>query len=145
MRNRRASQRLMAEMNVVPYIDVTLVLLIIFMITAPLITQGVKVDLPKVASEVIPPSDNEPIIVSVDEQGAFYIDYGESPNQAIDAETLRARVATVLKYQPRAIFLLKGDQNVPYGRVVDAMSLLQSAGIGSVGLITQSPEQQLER
>ena len=86
----RRGKRLIAEMNVVPYIDVTLVLLIIFMITAPLITQGVKVDLPQAPSQVIQPSDNEPVIVSIDPAGKIYVDLGEQPSAPIDEETLVA-------------------------------------------------------
>jgi biopolymer transport protein TolR len=135
----RRGKRLMAEMNVVPYIDVTLVLLIIFMITAPLITQGVKVELPQAPSEVIEPQQEEPVIVSIDAAGAIYVDLGENPEEAIDEQTLVTRVAGIKKYKPKTEFLVRGDTGVPYGRVVEVMALMQGAGLDSVGLLTQPP------
>lgn len=140
MRSRRTRQRLMSDINVVPYIDVMLVLLIIFMITAPLITQGVKIDLPQAPSEVIPPSEQEPVIVTVDPAGAIYIDYGEKPDSAVDEETLITRVAGLLKYRPDVQILVKGDRDAAYGTVVGVMTMLQSAGVDSVGLVTEPPE-----
>ncbi|HMM74350.1 MAG TPA: protein TolR [Gammaproteobacteria bacterium] len=138
---RRRGKRLMAEMNVVPYIDVTLVLLIIFMITAPLITQGVKVDLPQAPSEVMEPQQEEPVVVSIDAAGKLYVDLGEKPNEPIDEETLVTRVAGIKKYKPATEFLVRGDAGVPYGRVVEVMALMQGAGLDSVGLLTQPPEE----
>jgi biopolymer transport protein TolR len=135
----RRGKRLMAEMNVVPYIDVTLVLLIIFMITAPLITQGVKVDLPQAPSEVIQSSKNEPVIVSIDASGRIYVDVGEKPETPVDEETLVARIAGVSKYRPETDFLVRGDAGVSYGRIVEVMALMQAAGVKDVGLITQPP------
>jgi len=140
MRQRRSRQRLMAEINVVPYIDVMLVLLIIFMITAPLITQGVKIDLPQVPSEVIPSSQQEPVIVTVDAAGEVYIDFGDKPKAGIEEEVLVTRVAALLKYRPDIQILVKGDRDVAYGRVVAVMALLQGAGVDNVGLITEPPE-----
>lgn len=137
---RRRSKRLMAEMNVVPYIDVTLVLLIIFMITAPLITQGVKVDLPQAPSEVMEPQQEEPVVVSIDAEGNLYVDLGERPDEPIDEDTLVTRVAGIKKYKPATEFLVRGDAGVPYGRVVEVMALMQGAGLDSVGLLTQPPE-----
>ena len=135
----RRGKRLIAEMNVVPYIDVTLVLLIIFMITAPLITQGVKVDLPQAPSQVIQPSANEPVIVSIDPAGKIYVDLGEQPSAPIDEETLVTRIAGVNKYRPGTDFLVRGDAGVPYGRIVEVMALMQSAGVKNVGLLTEAP------
>ncbi len=140
MKHRRRRQRLMAEINVVPYIDVMLVLLIIFMITAPLITQGVKIDLPQAPSEVISPSQQEPVIVTVNADGEVYIDFGDSPKDPVDEDTLVTRVAGLLKYRPDIEILVKGDRTVDYGRVVTVMALLQGAGVDSVGLITEPPE-----
>jgi biopolymer transport protein TolR len=140
MRQRRSRQRLMAEINVVPYIDVMLVLLIIFMITAPLITQGVKIDLPQAPSEVIPSSQQEPVIVTVDAAGEVYIDFGDKPKAGIEEEVLVTRVAALLKYRPDIQILVKGDRDVAYGRVVAVMALLQGAGVDNVGLITEPPE-----
>ena len=136
----RRGKKVMAEMNVVPYIDVTLVLFIIFMVTAPLVTQGVKVELPQAASEVIQPKQEEPVIVSIDAAGDIYVDLGESPDEPIDEETLVTRVAGIKKYKPATEFLVRGDSGVPYGRVVEVMSMMQGAGIESVGLLTEPPE-----
>ena len=138
---RRRGKRLMAEMNVVPYLDVTLVLLIIFMITAPLITQGVKVDLPQAPSEVMEPQQEEPVVVSIDAAGNLYVDLGEKPDEPIDEDTLVTRVAGIKKYKPATEFLVRGDAGVPYGRVVEVMALMQGAGLDSVGLLTQPPEE----
>ena len=130
----------MAEINVVPYIDVMLVLLIIFMITAPLLTQGVKVDLPVADAEPIQADDKEPVIVSVNAKGELFIDVGEGKNSPVDEETLMTRVAAVLKYQPGTPILVRGDRKVDYGRVVEAMVMVQAAGAPNVGLVTATPE-----
>ena len=136
----RVRKKPMSAINVVPYIDVMLVLLIIFMITAPLLSQGVKVDLPEVPSEPMPAEDREPVVISVDDTGNFYINYGENQDQPIDPQTLANRVSALLKYQPGIPVYLKGDRNVPYGRVVEAMAMLQRAGVTGVGLVTNPPE-----
>lgn len=130
----------MADINVVPYIDVMLVLLIIFMITAPLITQGVKIELPNAPSQVIPSSEEEPIIVSVDAEGNYYIDIGDNPESVIGTDLLIQRVEKLLKQKPESEFLVRGDENVSYGKVVMLMSSLQEAGVSSVGLVTEPPE-----
>ncbi|MCB1760530.1 MAG: protein TolR [Gammaproteobacteria bacterium] len=130
----------MAEINVVPYIDVMLVLLVIFMITAPLLSQGVKVDLPQADAAPLPQEAEEPVVVSVDRDGAFFIDVGDGRDQPMDADTLLNRVAAVLKYKPRTPILVRGDSAVGYGRVVEAMVLIQAAGAPNVGLITEPPE-----
>ena len=131
----------MSEINVVPYIDVMLVLLIIFMITAPLLSQGVKIDLPQVPSEALPASDNDPVIISVDAAGNFFINYGENQDQPVSPEVLVNRVGALIKYRPELPVLVKGDVSVNYGRVVQAMALLQGAGVKGIGLITEPPEQ----
>ena len=136
----RIRKRPMSEINVVPYIDVMLVLLIIFMITAPLLTQGVKVDLPTAPSSPLTQNDKEPVIVNVDAEGLFYINYGDNQDKPVSAKTLATKVAALLKYQPGIPVLVGGDANVPYGRVVQVMSLLQNAGVPSVGMITEPPE-----
>lgn len=140
----RLRKRPVSEINVVPYIDVMLVLLIIFMITAPLLSQGVKIDLPQVPSEPLPASDNDPVIVSVDAAGNFFINYGENQDQPISAETLVNRVGALVKYRPELPVLVKGDTSVNYGRVVQAMALLQGAGVQGIGLITEPPEQEAQ-
>ncbi|MCG8325230.1 MAG: protein TolR [Thiotrichales bacterium] len=131
----------MSEINVVPYIDVMLVLLVIFMITAPLLTQGVKVDLPKAPSAPLPDSGKDPVIVNVDSSGRFFINYGEDQDQPVSPPVLVNRVNALLKYQPDIPVLVGGDDDVSYGRVVQLMTLLQSAGVPSVGILTDPPEQ----
>ena len=137
----RNRKRPMSEINVVPYIDVMLVLLIIFMITAPLLSQGVKIDLPQVPSEALPASDNDPVIISVDAAGNFFINYGENQDQPVTPEVLVNRIGALIKYRPKLPVLVKGDVDVNYGRVVQAMALLQGAGVKGIGLITEPPEQ----
>ncbi|GAB4344931.1 MAG: protein TolR [Gammaproteobacteria bacterium] len=129
----------MSEINVVPYIDVMLVLLVIFIITAPLLTQGVKVELPQANSEPLPRQEQEPLIVTVDREGNYFLNVGEDSGHAIDTETLVSRVAAVLRRNPRVPVLVRGDRQVPYGDVVQAMALLQQAGAASVGLMTEAP------
>ena len=138
--SRQQRRRPMSEINVVPYIDVMLVLLVIFMITAPLLTQGVRVDLPQADAEPLPPEADDPVVVSVDVSGDFFIDVGEGKNDPVDEDTLIARVAAVLKYKPKTPIMVRGDRNVDYGRVVEAMVLIQAAGAPNVGLITEIPE-----
>ena len=135
MRSRRA----VAEINVVPYIDVMLVLLVIFMATAPLLMQGVEVDLPKANSSPVSDSDAEPLIVSIDAQAKLYLNLGASDDQALSMETVKQRVATVLKRNPDKAVVVWGDAAVPYGEVVVLMSELQEAGAPSVGLVTEAP------
>ena len=137
----RIRKRPMSEINVVPYIDVMLVLLVIFMITAPLLSQGVKVDLPQAPSSPLPPNEKEPVIVEVDKNGKFFINYGENQDQPVSAEVLVNRVSALLKYQPGIPVLVGGDANVPYGQIVQVMTLLQQAGVPSVGMMTDPPEQ----
>jgi biopolymer transport protein TolR len=135
----RVRKRPMHEINVVPYIDVMLVLLVIFMITAPLLAQGIKVDLPQASSEPLEAAVREPLVVSVDGQGRYYLNVGEDSEAPLEAEDLVTRVAAVLTHQPDTRVLVKGDRHVEYGAVVGAMALLQSAGAPSIGLITEAP------
>ncbi len=130
----------MSEINVVPYIDVMLVLLVIFMITAPLLTQGVNVDLPQADAEPLPAKADDPVVVSVNRAGEMFIDIGEDKDQPVDADTLVTRIQAVLKYKPKTPILVRGDARVEYGRVVEAMVLVQAGGAPSVGLITEPPE-----
>ena len=136
----RIRKRPISEINVVPYIDVMLVLLIIFMITAPLLSQGVLVDLPQVPSAPMPPTDKEPVVVSVDADGNFFINYGDNQDKPIMPDTLVNRINALIKYQPNIPVFVKGDRAVRYGRVVELMALLQSAGVDGVGLVTETPE-----
>ena len=130
-------RRLIAEINVVPYIDVMLVLLIIFMVTAPLLTQGIKVELPKAGAEPIADAaDREPLIVSVDASGNLYINVGDDEDVPSAAKEIVARTRAVLKNRPDTPVLVKADRAVPYGNVVGAMVLLQQGGAESVGFVT---------
>lgn len=126
----------MGEINVVPYIDVMLVLLIIFMITAPLLTQGVKVELPKAGAEPLEPQRIQPLVLSVDRAGRLYLNLGSSPQVALDEDTVAARATEALRATPDRQVLVKADNAVPYGRVVQAMVILQQAGASKVGFIT---------
>ncbi len=137
-----------SDINVVPYIDVMLVLLVIFMITAPMLTQGVTVDLPKAASQTLAPSDREPIIVSVNEQGTYFLNISDAPGDPIESQSLVVRVAAELELAKQSgqklNVLVKGDQGVPYGKVIRAMALLKQAGAEQVGLLTDTEQQASE-
>ena len=129
----------MAEINVVPYIDVMLVLLVIFMVTAPMLTQGVKVDLPETASDPIQADKNvESIIVSVDSNGAYYVEVGDKGSDPMPLAEVRAQVAKILSQRTSRDILVRGDENVEYGTVVRWMAALQGAGATSIGLITDT-------
>ena len=130
----RRRKRLMSEINVVPYIDVMLVLLVIFMITAPLLTQGVKIALPQAPSKPLDVQDQETLVVGIDRDGRYYLD-----DRRVSPAELRKRVQGILRARPQTPVMLRGDKAVPYGRVIEAMTLLQEAGAPSVGLITAPP------
>ncbi|OGT88171.1 MAG: protein TolR [Gammaproteobacteria bacterium RIFOXYA12_FULL_61_12] len=140
MARSRHSRKPMSQINVVPYIDVMLVLLVIFMVTAPMVSQGIKVDLPQLDSEPLPPDQEEPLIVSVDKAGLMYVNIGDDKDKPVEAEALQLRVAAVLRNAPKTPVLVKGDKDVDYGKVVGAMQLLQKAGAPNVGLMTETPE-----
>lgn len=144
IRRRTARSGPMSEINVVPYIDVMLVLLVIFMITAPMLTQGVTVELPKTASETVKSTEREPIIVSVNRDGDYFLNLDANPDKPIQPEALMVRVAAELALAKEAHqalnVLVKGDSGVHYGKVVMAMGLLKQAGAEQVGLLTESPE-----
>ncbi len=149
MQNKKRFGRLpISEINVVPYIDVMLVLLVIFMITAPILTQGVTVDLPKAASETLKGGDREPIIVSVNYAGNYFLNVSDTPDEPLDPHALQVKVAaelTIAKQNGKDLpVLVKGDQGVPYGKVVVAMSLLKQAGAEKVGLLTDSTNESTE-
>ena len=138
---RTGKRKPVSEINVVPYIDVMLVLLIIFMITAPLIQQGVEIDLPQASANPMPPEQREPMVISVSKAGEFYLNIGEDNDKPIEAELLFNRVAAVISNHPQTPVLVRGDKAVDYGRVTEAMVLLQSAGVEKVGLMTESQDQ----
>ena len=139
MQIHKKKRRLVAEINVVPYIDVMLVLLIVFMVTAPLLMQGVKVDLPEAPSSPIDSDDKEPIVVSIKADGSYYLDLGNGKNEQDQLESIIGKVEKVLNEQPKTPVLVWGDTHVEYGVVVKLMSLLQGAGAPSVGLVTEPP------
>ena len=132
----RKRRRPVSEINVVPYIDVMLVLLIIFMVTAPLISQGVKVELPKASAQPIEQEDTPPLIASVDVQGNYYLNIGNDQETALGTQELTALVAEKLKAEPQTPVVVKGDGQVAYNEVIQLMVLLQQAGVPSVGLMT---------
>ncbi|NCF51888.1 protein TolR [Gammaproteobacteria bacterium] len=130
-------RKLMGEINVVPYIDVMLVLLVIFMVTAPLLTQGIKVELPKAGAEPIDEvPDHLPVVLSVDAEGNLYINIGDDEDQPATAKEVVARVGAVLRNRPDTPILVKADRSVAYGNVVGAMVLLQQGGADQVGFVT---------
>ena len=130
-------KRLMSEINVVPYIDVMLVLLVIFMVTAPLLSTGVKVDLPQTNAEAMPEVDEEPFVVTVDIDGNFYLNDNE--DAVVDPAEVQRQAQAVLSRNPRLPFMVRGDTAANYAYVVEAMVLLQQAGVQSVGLVTETP------
>ena len=137
--NRGGNRKPMGEINVVPFIDVMLVLLVIFMITAPMLTQGVRVDLPQVTSEPIDEvDDSEPIIVSVDREGDYYISLGDEET-SVSLDDIADQVIIILDRRPDTPVMVRGDRNVSYGQVVTLMSTLQVAGVTNVGLISEPP------
>ena len=146
----RQKRKPVAEMNVVPYIDVMLVLLVIFMVTAPMLNQGVKVDLPKVSSEALPQDNNTQVLtISIKADKTYYWNLGSE----VDTDKQQARAST-LPQMTQAVtaiinqgnangkktqVFIRGDKAVDYGAVMGAMGGLQKAGVGNVGLITEAP------
>lgn len=139
MKYKKHKRKLVAEINVVPYIDVMLVLLIVFMVTAPMLMQGVKVELSEAPSAPLDDKDQEPLIVSIKEDGSYYLDIGNGKNVQEALPSIVDKVAKVLRQQPKTPVLVWGDARVDYGVVVKLMSDLQNAGAPSVGLVTEPP------
>ncbi|MDH5275846.1 MAG: protein TolR [Gammaproteobacteria bacterium] len=139
MRNAR-KRRLMGEINVVPYIDVMLVLLVIFMVTAPLLTQGIDVQLPQAAADpIVTPQNQEPLVLSIDADGDLYLNVGDDEDAPLAADRIVELASAVLRRNPKTPVLVKADQRVAYGAVVQAMVLLQQAGAANVGFLTDAP------
>jgi len=136
----RVRRKRMSEINVVPYIDVMLVLLVIFMVTTPLLTQGIKVELPQADSQNIESKGQEPLVVSVDQKGRFYFNIGDKPDQPVDAKKLMVRVKAVLRHRQDSTVYVKGDRNVAYGEVVQVMGLLKQSGVERIGMVTRLPD-----
>lgn len=145
-RGRRPKRKPVAEMNVVPYIDVMLVLLVIFMVTAPMLNQGVKVDLPQVSSEILPSDSNQQVLtLSVLADGTYYWNLGDTvdtesqTDAAVSLEEMTDGVTKIMRARPDTLVYIRGDREVNYGVVVTAMASLQEAGVPNVGLITEAP------
>jgi biopolymer transport protein TolR len=137
----RVKRKKVAEINVVPYIDVMLVLLIIFMVTAPLVTQGVKVDLPQADAKALDKDSKPPLVASVDSEGNYYLAVGTSKNDAMSANEVAVLVKAHLEVEPNTPVVVNADGAVPYNAVIQLMVLLQQkAGVPSVGLMTDIPE-----
>lgn len=136
MRKRRA----VSDINVVPYIDVMLVLLIIFMVTAPLLKQGVDVDLPTAPANPLDAESPEPIVISIDKNGLMFLNIAAEPEVQIEAEELVEQVRSALTVEPKRPVMVRGDANGPYQNVVTTLVLLQQADVGSVGLVTEPEE-----
>ena len=139
----QSRRRPMSQINVVPFIDVMLVLLIIFMVTAPLLQQGIEVELPEAAARPMPPDEKrpDPLVITVDREGALSVNVGPRARESLEIEDLSAIAADYIGTNPEAPVYVRGDRGVAYGRVVEAMVLLQQAGADKVGLITD-PEPQ---
>ncbi len=137
---RRVRRRPMSEINVVPYIDVMLVLLVIFMVTAPLLYHGVDLELPQVASRPLDDDEREPLIVSLDAEGRTYLNLVEEPELPLEGPALMETVRSLLQDDPQRRVLIRGDEAVPYGRVVEVMAALQQAGAPRVGLMSRPPD-----
>ncbi len=145
-RGRRQKRKPVAEMNVVPYIDVMLVLLVIFMVTAPMLNQGVKVDLPQVSSEILPSDSNQQVLtLSVLADGTYYWNLGETvdtekqTDSAVSLQDMTEGVTKIMRAKPDTLVYIRGDREVNYGVVVTAMAALQESGVPNVGLITEAP------
>lgn len=136
----RFRKRRMSEINVVPYIDVMLVLLVIFMVTAPMLTEGVQVELPQTLAKTMAKDQEEPVVVSVDAKGQYYINIGDETDKPLSTEALITRVAAVMRHRPNKVVYIKGDKSVNYGAVVYILAQLQNAKVGKVGLMTETPD-----
>lgn len=136
MRNRLRRRQSMSEINVVPYVDVMLVLLVIFMITAPLLTQGVEVNLPSTKAKSIAAKEKPPIIVSVDKMGLYYLNISKTPDAPVEPKQLQLRIAAELVRDKTREVLVRGDKEVSYDRIISAMVSIQQAGAETVGLVT---------
>lgn len=143
MGRRAGGRRLLGEINVVPYIDVMLVLLVIFMVTAPLLTPGIEVDLPQAAAAPLDPDtfdEQEPLVLSIDRDGRLYLNIGEDKDAALAEGIVLQRASVVLRRRPGTPVLVRADEAVPYGQVVRGMVLLQRAGAAKIGFVTEMPD-----
>ncbi len=139
MTSRRRRRTLLSEINVVPYIDVMLVLLVVFMIAAPLMVQGVLVNLPETLSEPLPREKNDPLIISIKSEGTFFLETQATKNTPLGLDEISIQVEKILKANPSLQVVVRGDGGVKYQKVMELMSVLQASGAEDVGLITQPP------
>lgn len=130
-------RNLISDINVVPYIDVMLVLLVIFMISAPLMVQGIQVNLPEASSEALPVKNNEPLIISIDQEGKIFLETESTKNQSLTLLELNSFVSRIFEASPNMQVVIRGDASVAYQRVMVVMAELQSAGASDIGLISQ--------
>ncbi len=138
---RRGKRRLVSEINVVPYIDVMLVLLIIFMVTAPLLTQGVEVTLPTADAEPLAPSpDATPLVITVGANGELYLSVNEDPEAPVTLDAVRVRALALRRHKPLTQVVIRGDRGTEYRHVIDVLVSLQAAGVQGVGLMTEPRE-----
>ena len=130
-------RNLISDINVVPYIDVMLVLLVIFMISAPLMVQGIQINLPEISSEALPVKNNEPLIISINESGNIFLETESTKNQSLKLNELNEKVKKIFEVNPSMQVVIRGDSKVSYARVMSVMSELQSVGAREIGLISQ--------
>ena len=132
----RKKRNLVSDINVVPYIDVMLVLLVVFMVSAPLMVQGISLNLPEVTNAPLPREQEDPLIISVDLEGSFYLELESSKNIPLDLSELSEKVRKIFKTNPSLQVVVRGDGGVEYKKIIDLMSVLQSSGAENVGLLT---------
>tara|TARA_B100001167_G_C16769087_1_gene305987 strand:+ start:193 stop:609 length:417 start_codon:yes stop_codon:yes gene_type:complete len=136
---RKQRRALLSEINVVPYIDVMLVLLVVFMVAAPLMVQGILINLPETKSEPLPRERSDPLIISLREDGVIFLETVSTKNLPLDLDKLSEMVTKIIKANPSLQVFVRGDGNVNYQSVMDLMSALQASGVEDVGLITKPP------
>ena len=141
MNSRRRKRKLLSEINVVPYIDVMLVLLVVFMVAAPLMVQGVLINLPETSSEPLPREKSDPLIISIRDDGVIYLENQSTQNLPLDLEKLSEKVTKIINANPSLQVVVRGDGKVRYQKVMELMSALQASGVEDVGLITKAPIQ----
>lgn len=142
----RRSRRQVAEINVVPYIDVMLVLLVIFMITAPLLRTAIEIDLPDADVEATSASSNqsseEPVVLTVNREGLWYLNVAEDPDKPIERASAQSTVSAIVRISPDRRVVVAGDTNAEYGQIMEGMVMLKRAGATAIDLITEpSPNQ----
>ena len=130
-------RNLISDINVVPYIDVMLVLLVIFMISAPLMVQGIEVNLPEASSEALPVKNNEPLIISITRDGSIFLETESTKNKSISIGEMGNLVAKIFENRPGLQVVIRGDSEVKYDRVMKVMAQLQASGASDIGLISQ--------